>query len=172
METFFDDKNQYIYYEKFINPILYNSWYEYFNYHNKLSSYQNLMDGSKYIFNFLTENKNKSFIDFCYKVIDDIFNFLISSVDDFLYYKNIVDDDFIILFKEFNNYNHPFKLTLYNIYYSIIYFVKKQQNLYKNTYYKHNYDTFDYISDSDSDLDLDNFNLFYNDDDLNNIIFI
>lgn len=159
MEKFFEDKNQYIYYETFINPVLYETWNSYFNHNNKFSSYQSLIIGSKYVIKVLTETKDDSFKDSCYRILDDIYNFLICSIYDFNKYKQIITEDFNFLFEELTN--QTFKITLYNIYCSIIYFVSIQQQLYKHIYYLS--DGIDCIDDSDDELDMEQFDLYYND---------
>lgn len=163
MDFLFKDKYEYDYYRLLINPVLYDTWFSYFNNHNNYTSYNTLLQGSKYILKFLTENKNETFINFCYKILNDVYNFIICSIDDYDKYKNLIFDDFSFIFKELNKSNKLFRDTLYIIYYSIIHFVKFQQEIYKYTYYCLDYN-FDYISDSD-DEEL-NLLSYYEDNDL------
>ena len=169
MKQLFEDKNQYFYFEKFINPILYDVWFSYFNYNNKFTSYQSLIAGSKYVIKALTENKNETFKNYCFKIIEDVFNFIICSINQFNEYKNIVDNDFLFLFDELKKSNSCFFDTLYNIYYSIIYFVCLQQQIYKNTYYSR-FNNLDIIINSDSDSEDSDMDLYYTEND--NLIYI
>jgi len=155
MKQLFEDKNQYFYFENFINPVLYDVWFSYFNYNNKFSSYKSLIEGSKYIIKVLTENKNEIFKNYCFKIIEDVFNFIICSINQFNEYKSIIDNDFLFLFNELKKFNSCLFDTLYNIYYSIIYFVHLQQQIYKNTYY-YCFNDLDVVINSDSeDSDID-----------------